>query len=171
MEGSHYKIWSSICICQLFRSMESALECGFSIQCHSIEENWFSLSDYHLEKASWLGMGPCDHFSFSMLAFCLTKACTGLAHAVTVSVSSYAHQLYGVCKNAVFLRLSTTSDPYNFSVLSFQWSLSLEGRGLIKTSHSWMSTPKALNSAHWPVWGHCDNCYLLQGEIYLMRVE
>lgn len=109
------------CICQLFRSMESALECGFSTQCHSIEENWFSLSQQlSLIKCFLARSGTLEHFSFSMLGFCLTKACAGLAHAMTVSVSSYVHPPYCICKNAMFLKLFTTSDPYNFSVLSSQ---------------------------------------------------
>lgn len=50
--------------------------------CHSVKENWFSLSRHLLQMASSLGMGPPP---FSMLGFCQVSTCAGLVCADTDS--------------------------------------------------------------------------------------
>lgn len=43
----------------------------------------------HLQTASWLGVGICDHLPSSVLGFCVIWICACLLHIVRVSMSSY----------------------------------------------------------------------------------
>jgi hypothetical protein len=49
------------------------------------------ISKYLLQVASWLGVGPCVHFLFPVLACHLAWTCAGLVHVTKVSVSLYVH--------------------------------------------------------------------------------
>lgn len=47
------------------RNMGPVLKCGWYIQCHFTEENWFSFCyNYRLQIASWLGAGHWAHLLF-----------------------------------------------------------------------------------------------------------
>ena len=55
----------------------------------SLEKTGFPFaSEYQLHIASWLGVGPFVHFPLLVLEPHVARTCTGVMHAVTVSVTS-----------------------------------------------------------------------------------
>ena len=86
----HYKTWSLICAGQLPLSVEPPW--CVSIPSSSPLKSWFpSLRRYHLRAATWLWVGLCAHFPFSVLGFCLAWACS------QDSMSVYVHVISGKC--------------------------------------------------------------------------
>lgn len=105
----------------------------------SLQENWLfpSTGGYHLEKASWLWVGPHAHFPSSIWLAFVQVLC-----GVTVSECICASAL--LCVETTVSLTSSISHSYGLSVLSSTQILSFEGRGLIEASHSGPSIPKLL---------------------------
>lgn len=126
----------------------------------SLEQTFPSIHQYQI--ASWLGVGICVHFSFSVLEFHLVCTCAGLTSAAIVSVTSYVPLSCCVLKTLchpshpafiVFLPPLLYRSLYLSEVL---------GRGLIRTSHLGLMAPMSSVSAHGLVDHLSANLYLLQ---------
>lgn len=98
---------------------------------------------YHLQLASWLGVGVYIHLPFSVLKFCLAWACAGLAHAVTVSELIWAYALLCL-DNSNSLKSTTTSGSYNLFVSLQNRFSGLKGKGVIKASQLGLKDTKSL---------------------------
>ena len=94
-------------------------------------------SEYWLQIASWLRVGPCVHFPFSVLEHHMIWTCAGpVSVAATAPVSTYVHQSPQVCTT-----LFPWSHPSSLGLSIFvpplpHKCLSLKGKGLMKTSIS-----------------------------------
>lgn len=101
-----------------------------------------SLSQYLLDIDSWLGLGPCFYFPFSILGFSLICICVGLVCAVPVSIISYLYLSSSVWK-ALFPWSHLPSLALEiFLPLLLNKSLNHEGNGVIKMSHLGLSAKK-----------------------------
>lgn len=82
-EVSLLKSWGAAPPKILWETLLEVLAYAHLIQCWSVEENWLSsLSSYHLQIASCLGIGLSFHFLISVREFCLAWA--GLVHIVSL---------------------------------------------------------------------------------------
>lgn len=91
-----------------------------------------SLSQYLLDIDSWLGLGPCFFFPFSVLGFSLICICVGLVCAVPVSLISYLYWSSSVWK-ALFPWSHLPSLALEiFLPFLLHKSLNHEGNGVIK---------------------------------------
>lgn len=118
--------------------MGPALECDWYTQWHSIKANWF----FHPQKSSaansfFLVNGGTLPTALEVLGIFLIGITTGLLNALTVSAISYVYQSYCSWK-MLSLVLSIIPPPFPHR------SMSLEERGLLKTFHLVLSTPKSL---------------------------
>lgn len=113
-------------------------------QWHSIEENWFSPFQQIPIANCFLFRGGILSHSFSGLQFWLVWICSVLVHSITVFVSYYMYQTSSIW---VMLFPWSHLPPLTVTIfLSFLplRSLSLEGRGLIKTFSLELRYPKSL---------------------------
>lgn len=99
--------------CPTTPELKPSLECT---QCHSIENNGFpSPSNYQLWIASWQRVELCAHFPLPTPRTCVTQTCAGLNCAVTISVSSYMHQLCSIWEKVASLKSFTTYRVININ--------------------------------------------------------
>lgn len=136
----------SICVGQLLLGISSTLKCAVVPSVAPLEKTDFPLSiSFQLQVASWLGVGPYIHSPFLYWNFCVVSiVCTGLMCSITISVSLHMYQFCYVWK-VVF----PWHHPPSIALIIFlpplcHRSLTLEGRGLIKTSHLGLSAPNSL---------------------------
>lgn len=126
--------------------MGPALECGWLYPETLHWTKWISpfLSRYQWQTASWLGMGHCVHFPFSLLGSCLVGACVDAMHAVRISMNSYVCISPVVSTRLFFLR-----------VIHHFW--------LLQSFHLlFHKDPRALRVWHrLPVWGGVLQCLLV----------
>ena len=124
----------------------STMKYSYYTQCASIREPWFFsfASGYQLQIASWLELGFCVYFSFSVLGIYLAWTCASFGHIVTVSVSVYKPCCVWKTRflwNYPSLLAHTVllpSPPCS--------SLTPKGRtSLMKTFHVGLSAPKSLS--------------------------
>ena len=102
--------------------------------------------------------------SFSMLGFCLAQDCAGLAHAITVSVSSHCTRP-AVSASAVSLDSPSTSASASSSIPEPR------GEGMIKTRYLGLSTPKSFALCTLSSCGFHVNYHLVQEEASEIRVK
>lgn len=92
-----------------------ALECGWYTQWEATEENWCPIFQQLLIANIFLaGVGLCAHFPFFMLKCLSVWHFSCPVHALTVSVSSYAH--LPCCVWKCYLKITHTSGFYNILV-------------------------------------------------------
>lgn len=91
------KTWSSVFVTQLLLDVGISLEWSQYTRGHTIQENWFSLSQKLLVVES------CVHHPHSMLGFCLTRVCTGLVPSITITMSSLCAFSLSCPEDTIFL--------------------------------------------------------------------
>lgn len=91
---------------------------------------------------SGLGLFFCSLLLLFVLSFCLACTCSGLVHVVRVRTCTILVLSRRYCFLGVVLQLWLFD--FFHSALLLHWSLSLEGRDLMKIYHVRLSAPRSL---------------------------
>lgn len=84
---SQNKPWSLACVDRLLLGIELPLSAGNTPSDTPLDKTDFPFPyRHHLQIASWVGVGICFYFPFSVLGHCLGLIFVGLVHVPIVSV-------------------------------------------------------------------------------------